>query len=82
MDWAGGLLWLASNAAPEHIRSASEQLGGQATLVRAPAELRAHIPVEHPRPAGVMALERRVRRAFDPAGIFESGRFLDDDNAD
>ncbi|MFP5454526.1 MAG: glycolate oxidase subunit GlcE [Alphaproteobacteria bacterium] len=82
MDWAGGLLWLASDAAPDHIRAVTAELGGHAMLVRAPAELRARIPFEHPRPSGVMALERRVRRAFDPAGIFESGRFLDQDDAD
>lgn len=82
MDWAGGLLWLASDAAPERIRSATAELGGHAMLVRAPTDLRARIPFDHPRPAGVMALERRVRRAFDPAGIFESGRFLDQDDAD
>lgn len=82
MDWAGGLLWLASDAAPDHIRAVTAELGGHATLVRAPTELRARLSFEHPRPAGVMALERRVRRAFDPAGIFESGRFLDQDDAD
>jgi glycolate oxidase FAD binding subunit len=82
MDWAGGLLWLASDASAEHIRSLTAELGGQATLVRAPADLRARTPFEHPRPSGVMALERRVRRAFDPAGIFESGRFLDHHDAD
>jgi len=82
MDWAGGLLWLASEAAPDHIRSVAAELGGQAMLVRASADLRARTPFEHPRPSGVMALERRVRRAFDPAGIFESGRFLDHDDAD
>lgn len=82
MDWAGGLLWLASDAPPEIIRSATAGAGGHAMLVRAPAELRARTAFQHPRQSGVMALERRVRRAFDPAGIFESGRFLDDDDAD
>jgi glycolate oxidase len=55
--------------------------GGYATLVRAPKELRAVIPMQHPRPRGVMALEARVRRAFDPSGVFESGRFLDHNDA-
>jgi glycolate oxidase FAD binding subunit len=41
--------------------------------------MRACVPAQHPRAIGVMALEARVRRAFDPAGIFETGRFLDAD---
>jgi hypothetical protein len=28
-----------------------------------------------------MSLEARVRRAFDPSGVFESGRFLDHNDA-
>ena len=51
-------------------------------MVRAPAALRGDVPMQHPRSAGVMRLEERVRRAFDPAGIFESGRFLDELHAD
>jgi FAD/FMN-containing dehydrogenase len=29
-----------------------------------------------------MALEARLRRAFDPNGLFETGRFLDTGDAD
>jgi glycolate oxidase FAD binding subunit len=31
---------------------------------------------------GVARLAERVRRAFDPAGVFETGRFLDHEDAD
>jgi len=44
-------------------------------LVRAPEAMRAEVPALHPQPAGAAALETRVRRAFDPAGVFETGRF-------
>lgn len=76
-DWAGGLMWvgLADEAAP--VRQAAEAAGGHAMLVRAPDAIRNRVPFQHPRSPGVMALEARVRRAFDPAGIFETGRFLD-----
>lgn len=77
LDWAGGLLWLGFDGDPVLVRRMAEMTGGHAMLVRAPIELRDRIPVQHPRAAGVMALEARVRRAFDPAGIFETGRFLD-----
>lgn len=75
MDWAGGLLWLASAADPQAIRTAATQAGGHATLIRADAAPRAAIPAFHPQPTALAAIEERVRRAFDPAGVFETGRF-------
>jgi glycolate oxidase FAD binding subunit len=75
MDWAGGLVWAAVEAPPESIRAAAAAIGGHAVLFRAPAELRARVPAFHPPAAGVAALETRIRRAFDPAGVFETGRF-------
>ena len=82
MDWAGGLIWLASDALPSVIRDLAVAAGGHATLARAPESLRAAIPALHPQPAPVMALEARVRRAFDPTGVFETARFLDGPDAD
>lgn len=71
-DWAGGLVWYGGDADP---RAAAEALGGHALLLRAPEDVRRAIPALHPRPVGVARLEERVRRAFDPAGVFETGRF-------
>jgi glycolate oxidase FAD binding subunit len=75
LDWAGGLLWLASDNDPQAIRAAATQAGGHAMLVRADASMRAAVPALHPQPKALAALEERVRRAFDPAGVFETGRF-------
>jgi glycolate oxidase FAD binding subunit len=75
LDWAGGLLWLASADDPQAIRAAAMQAGGHAMLVRADAATRAVVPALHPQPKALAALEERVRRAFDPAGVFETGRF-------
>jgi glycolate oxidase FAD binding subunit len=74
MDWAGGLIWSASRNAAA-VRSAAEAAGGHATLIRAPEALRREVPALHPPAPGVAALEVRVRRAFDPMGVFETGRF-------
>ncbi len=74
-DWAGGLVWLASDADPGAIRRAASERGGHATLIRADAAMRAAVPTLHPQPAPLAALEARVRRAFDPNGVFETGRF-------
>ena len=74
MDWAGALLWLGCDDA-KAVRAAAEAAGGHAMLTRAPEALRRAVPALHPQPAPVMALEARLRRAFDPAGVFETGRF-------
>lgn len=74
-DWAGGLVWLASEADPAAIRMAAEAAGGHAMLVRASAAMRARVPALHPQPRALAAMEARVRRAFDPNGVFETGRF-------
>lgn len=74
-DWAGGLIWLASAADPAAIRAAAEAAGGHATLVRSGEAMRRTVPALHPQPSALAAIEARVRRAFDPDGVFETGRF-------
>ena len=81
-DWAGALTWAAHEGAPEEIRAAAAAAGGHAMLVRGPEALRAATPMFHPQSPGVEALSQRVRRAFDPNGVFETGRFLDFVHAD
>jgi len=77
-DWAGGLIWVAMphveepNAAA--IRAAVARTGGHATLVRAPAAVRAVVDVFEPEEAGLAALGRRVKESFDPRGILNPGR--------
>ena len=74
MDWAGGLIWSSCEDAAR-VRLAATAAGGHAMLIRAPAAMRAEVPALHPPAPGVGRLEDRVRRAFDPAGVFETGRF-------
>ncbi|MHA1599997.1 MAG: FAD-binding protein, partial [Alphaproteobacteria bacterium] len=58
-DWAGGLVWLtlplagntADDAGAALVRGALAASGGHATLLRAPAELRAAVPVFQPQDA-------------------------------
>jgi len=76
-DWAGGLIWAAMPALGDggaaQIRDA---LGGEghATLIRAPAALRAAVPVFEPQDAGLAALTKRVKEGFDPKGVLGPGR--------
>jgi glycolate oxidase FAD binding subunit len=75
IDWGGSLLWIGWDGPPDVIRPLIRDAGGHAMLVRAPEDVRARITAQHPRDPGVTALEARVRRAFDPDGVFETGRF-------
>lgn len=76
-DWGGGLIWLATAAdetAASAVREATRAQRGHATLVRAPADLRAAVDVFEPLAAPMMTLTRGIKASFDPKGIFEPGR--------
>jgi glycolate oxidase FAD binding subunit len=70
-DWAGGLVWLASDAPALAIRTKARELGGHATLYRGEG------PAFEP-PAGALAtLTARVKAAFDPLSVLNPGRFAE-----
>jgi glycolate oxidase FAD binding subunit len=75
-DWAGGLIWAALPATGDggaaSVRTALK--GGHATLIRAPAAIRAAVPVFEPQEPGLAALTKRVKESFDPKGVFGPGR--------
>jgi glycolate oxidase FAD binding subunit len=72
-DWGGGLLWLALPAHGAEGGHAALVRGalssGHATLMRAPAAIRDTAAIFQPRAPALMALEDRVKAAFDPRGI-------------
>lgn len=77
-DWAGGLVWIgmphAADAGALQLRDAVAILGGHATLIRAPAAVRAALDVFEPQDEGVAALTKRVKDSFDPKGVLNPGR--------
>ena len=77
-DWAGGLVWAAlspsADAGSSVVRGAVAQCGGHASLVRAPAALRALAAIFEPQQGGVAALTRRIKESFDPKGVLGPGR--------
>jgi glycolate oxidase FAD binding subunit len=78
-DWGGGLVWIAGGEAREDagaavIRAAVAAAGGHATLVRAADSVRNAIDVFEPLAAPLMALTRKLKTTFDPAGILNPGR--------
>lgn len=83
-DWGGGLVWCAVRPEPGDAGAATLRAalaangGGHATLLRAPATLRASVPVFEPEPAALAALSLRVKESFDPRRILNPGRLRPD----
>jgi glycolate oxidase FAD binding subunit len=77
-DWAGGLVWAAlppaTDAHAPLVRAAIGAMGGHATLIRAPAAVRAAAEVFTPEEPAVAALTKRVRESFDPNRVLNPGR--------
>ena len=77
-DWAGGLIWAAlapaDDAGALRVRRAVAACGGHATLIRAPAAIRAAVAVFEPREAGLAALTKRIKESFDPQRVLNPAR--------
>jgi glycolate oxidase FAD binding subunit len=71
IEWGGGLRWLKADADAFAVRSTAERLGGHATLFRA----RDKSPgVFHPLKPAIAKIHKRLKDAFDPAGILNPNR--------
>ena len=77
-DWGGGLIWVetlpSSDAGAAVVHRAVAAAGGHATLIRAPAAVRAAVDVFTAQDGGLAALTRRVKESFDPKGLLNPGR--------
>ena len=70
IEWHGAQRWLATRAAGGAVRDAAAAVGGHATLFRArDKSAGAFTPLTPP-----LAHPPRLKRAFDPDGIFNPGR--------
>jgi glycolate oxidase FAD binding subunit len=73
-DWGGMQIWLASDAPADRVRTLAREAGGHAVLFRG---AQAGEEVFDPLPAPLLALHRRIKAAFDPAGVFNPGRMYE-----
>jgi glycolate oxidase FAD binding subunit len=77
-DWAGGLIWAAlpraDDAGAGLVRAVVAAADGHATLIRAPAAIRAAVEVFSPEAAAVSALTKRLKESFDPKRVLNAGR--------
>jgi glycolate oxidase FAD binding subunit len=81
-DWSGGLIWAevqqADDAGAADIRRVVAAHGGHATLIRAPASVRAAVDVFQPLEPRLAGISRKIKSIFDPAGILNPGRMYAD----
>ncbi|NBX22124.1 MAG: glycolate oxidase subunit GlcE, partial [Betaproteobacteria bacterium] len=80
VEWHGGLRWLwAPLQAGARLQAAAKAAGGNATVfVAARADAAGAKCPNHSQSAGQGALLKRLKAAFDPAGIFNPGRLYSD----
>ncbi len=76
-DWGGGLLWLATDPAGDagaaSVRAAVAEVGGHATLVRAPDAVRAAVDVFEPLVPALLAVTAGIKASFDPERLLNPG---------
>jgi glycolate dehydrogenase FAD-binding subunit len=70
IDWGGAQRWIKSGLPAATLRQSAADNGGHATLFRNGDGN----DVFHPLPTPLLALHRRLKRSFDPAGILNPGR--------
>ncbi len=73
-DWAGAQVWFAGDENVDRVKDAVHAAGGHATLFRGATDDEAvFAPLPHP----LFELHRRLKAAFDPAGVFNPGRMFE-----
>jgi len=71
IEWGGGQRWWRSAASAIEVRAAATAVGGHATLVRSlDKSAGAFSPVS----SASMRIQERLKRSFDPEGVFNPGR--------
>ena len=75
IEWGGALRWLHSHADARTVREAAKRAGGHATLFRGGDK---SAGVFQPLAPALMEIHRRLKREFDPLGVFNRGRMYSD----
>lgn len=77
-DWGGGQVWLAlaavADAGAGIVRSHVSAVGGHATLLRAPADVRAEVAVFQPLSPAEATVASKIKEGFDPEAVLNPYR--------
>jgi glycolate oxidase FAD binding subunit len=71
IEWGGAQRWVRTEAPASQVRGAAAERGGHATLLRAADK---SCGVFTALSQASLAIQRRLKQSFDPAGIFNPGR--------
>ena len=71
IEWGGAQRWLKSDAPAATLREAAARAGGHATLFRGGDK---SMGVFQPLPEPLLQIHRKLKRTFDPQGLFNPGR--------
>ncbi len=74
IEWGGALRWYEDADNAGEVRAQAQAAGGHAVLYRAPESRRCRDGVFAPLSPALLALHRRLKKAFDPRGILNPGR--------
>jgi glycolate oxidase FAD binding subunit len=74
IDWGGSLRWYSLEAGTVDVREAAVAAGGTAMRWRGDGAGSRF----HPLPRAILEIHRRLKRSFDPEGIFNPGRLHGD----
>ena len=74
VEWGGGLRWMSGELDPARVRAVAEAAGGHATLFRGGDKSAGAF---HPLKPGILKIHKRLKSAFDPAGILNPGRMYE-----
>ena len=74
VEWGGGVRWIRGALDPLAIRSTAERLGGHATLFRGGDK---SVGVFQPLEPAIAKIHRRLKAAFDPAGVINPRRMYE-----
>ena len=75
IEWGGAQRWWRTRVPATQVRELARGAGGHATLFRAADKT---IGVFEPLDAPLMRIHRELKKAFDPAGVFNPGRLYAD----
>lgn len=74
IEWGGGLRWTTGPVDALDVRSTVQRLGGHATVFRGGD---GSVGTFHPLQPAIAKIHKRLKAAFDPAGILNPGRMYD-----
>lgn len=78
IEWHGGQRWVRSHISNEAIKAIARSHGGHASVFKSSVKTNEMFSSlkDHPLTAALAPIEERLRKSFDPAGVFATERLI------